>query len=317
MMKAVVLERYGNDLDALVVREMPEPQPGPHDVLVDVRAAGFNPFDGKLRKGWLQRFFPISLPHILGNDFAGVIVAKGPAVWDLEIGDKVYGMQDTMRDGSYAERMAVRAANVRRMPSNVTFEEAASLPMVYQTAWMGLLDMAFTRPGELVLVQAGAGGVGSAAVQLGHVAGAHVATTCSPDAADLVRALGASIVIDYKSQQFSRLLSNVDVVFDPIGGQVNLDSYKVLRRGGRLVVVLREDPLEIANRDRLCAEHDVTRHEVIFDQRADVLDYIRPLFEQGRLKPVVSRVLPLAEAREAHRASDAGGARGKLVLKVS
>ena len=316
-MKALVLERYGNDLDGLVWRDVPEPLCGPHDVLVEVRAAGFNPFDCKIRKGWLQRFFPVPFPHVLGNDLAGVVVAKGPAVWGLEVGDRVYGMQDTMRWGSYAERVAVRAGNVRRMPANLSFEEAASLPMVYETAWMGLLDMALTRPGELVLVQGASGGVGSAAVQLGRVAGAHVAATCSPDAVDFVRGLGASVVIDYKSHDFARLLSNVDVVFDPIGGQVNLDSYKVMRRGGRMVVVLREDPLEIANRERLCAEHGVTRHEVVFDQRADVLDYIRPLFEHGRLKPVVNKVLPLADAREAHRASDAGSARGKVVLKVS
>lgn len=316
-MKALVLERYGNDLDGLVWRDVPEPPCGPHDVLVEVRAAGFNPFDCKIRKGWLQRFFPVPFPHVLGNDLAGVIVAKGPAVWGLEVGDRVYGMQDTMRWGSYAERVAVRAGNVRRMPANLSFEEAASLPMVYETAWMGLLDMAFTRPGELVLVQGASGGVGSAAVQLGRVAGAHVAATCSPDAVDFVRGLGASVVIDYKSHDFVRLLSNVDVVFDPIGGQVNLDSYQVMRRGGRMVVVLREDPLEIANRERLCAEHAVTRHEVVFDQRADVLDYIRPLFENGQLRPVVNKVLPLADAREAHRASDAGSARGKVVLKVS
>ena len=316
-MKALVLERYGNDLDGLVWRDVAEPPCGPHDVLVEVRAAGFNPFDCKIRKGWLQRFFPVPFPHVLGNDLAGVIVAKGPAVWGLEVGDRVYGMQDTMRWGSYAERVAVRAGNVRRMPANLSFEEAASLPMVYETAWMGLLDMAFTRPGELVLVQGASGGVGSAAVQLGRVAGAHVAATCSPDAVDFVRGLGASVVIDYKSHDFVRLLSNVDVVFDPIGGQVNLDSYQVMRRGGRMVVVLREDPLEIANRERLCAEHAVTRHEVVFDQRADVLDYIRPLFENGQLRPVVNKVLPLADAREAHRASDAGSARGKVVLKVS
>lgn len=315
-MKAVVLERYGNDLDVLAVRDAPEPQLGPTDVLVDVYAAGFNPFECKLRKGWLQRFYPFQFPHVLGNDFAGVVVGKGPAVWGFEVGDKVYGMQDTMRWGSYAERIAVNSANVRRMPGNLTFEEAASLPMVYETAWMGLVDLALTRPGELVLVHAGAGGVGSAAVQLARALGAHVAATCNSDAVDFVRSLGASVVVDYRAQDFTRVLNNVDVVFDPIGGQTNLNSYKVMRRGARIAVVLREDKLEIENSARLCAEHDVTRLVVAFEQRADVLDYIRPLFEQGKLKPVVRKVLPLDEVREAHRASDAGGARGKVVLKV-
>lgn len=315
-MKAVLLERFGNDLDVLALRDAPEPQIGPGDVLVDVYAAGFNPFECKLRKGWLQRFYPFPFPHVLGNDFAGVVVAKGPAVWGLEVGDKVYGMQDTMRWGSYAERIAISAANVRPMPSNLTFEEAASLPMVYETAWMGLVDMAMTRPGELVLVHAGAGGVGSAAVQLARALGAHVAATCSTDAIDFVRGLGASVVVDYKQQDFTRVLNNVDVTFDPIGGQTNLNSYGVMRRGGRMCVVLREDKLEIEHSARLCAEHGITRLVVAFEQRGDVLDYIRPLFEQGKLKPVVRKVLPLAEVREAHRASDAGSARGKVVLKV-
>jgi NADPH:quinone reductase-like Zn-dependent oxidoreductase len=315
-MKAVLLERYGMEFDVLALRDAPDPQCGPTDVLVDVYAAGFNPFECKLRKGRLQRFYPFPLPHVLGNDFAGVVVAKGPAVWGLEVGDKVYGMQETMRWGTYAERVAVNAANVRRMPSNLSFEEAASLPMVYETAWMGLVDMALTKPGELVLVQAGAGGVGSAAVQLARALGAHVAATCSADAVDFVRGLGASVVVDYKAQDFTKVLNNVDVTFDPIGGQTNLSSYRVMRRGARMVVVLREDKLEIENAPRLCAELGITRHEVAFEQRADVLDYIRPLFEQGRLKPVVTKVLPLADVADAHRASDAGSARGKVVLKV-
>lgn len=315
-MKAVLLERFGTELEVLALRDAPEPQIGPTDVLVDVHAAGFNPFECKLRKGWLQRFYPFRFPHVLGNDFAGVVVDRGPAVWGLEVGDRVYGMQDTMRWGSYAERVAVNFANVRRMPSNLGFEEAASLPMVYETAWMGLVDMALVRPGELVLVHGGAGGVGSAAVQLARALGAHVAATCSTDAVDFVRGLGASVVVDYRTQDFTRLLANVDVVFDPIGGQTNLNSYRVVRRGARICVVLREDKLEMENAARLCAEHGVARHVVAFEQRADVLDYIRPMFEDGRLKPVVRTVLPLADVREAHRASDAGGARGKVVLKV-
>jgi NADPH:quinone reductase-like Zn-dependent oxidoreductase len=315
-MKAVMLERYGQDLETLVVRDVPEPPMGPHDVRVEVHAAGFNPFEAKLRKGYLQRFYPFALPHVLGNDFAGIITAKGPAVWGLEVGDRVYGMQDTMRWGSYAETVAVNATNVRRMPKNLSFVEAASLPMVYETAWVGLVDLALLRPGELVLVQGAAGGVGSATLQLARVLGAHVAATCSTDAVEWVRAIGASIIIDRRKQEFARLLANVDVVFDPIGGQTNLDSYRVMRRGGRMVVVLREDQLELAHGARLCAEHEVTRHEVVFEQRGDVLDHIRPMFESGRLKPVVTRTLPLEEAREAHRASDEGGARGKVVLKV-
>jgi NADPH:quinone reductase-like Zn-dependent oxidoreductase len=315
-MKAVILERYGDDPDLLQLADAPEPQVGPNDVLVDVHAAGFNPFECKLRKGWLQRFYPFPLPHVLGNDFAGVVAAKGERVWGLEVGDKVYGMQQTMRRGSYAERMAIQADCVRRMPGNLSFLEAASIPMVYETAWMGLVDLAMTRPGQLVLVHGASGGVGSAAVLLAKAIGARVAATCSTDAVDFVRGLGADVVIDYRQQDFTRVLQNVDVVFDPIGKETNLRSYEVMRPGATMLVVLREDKLEIENRDRLCAEKGVSCRVVAFEQRADVLDYVRPLFESGALKPVVTRTLPLQAANEAHRASDAGHARGKTVLTV-
>ncbi|HRX89749.1 MAG TPA: zinc-binding dehydrogenase, partial [Steroidobacteraceae bacterium] len=128
--------------------------------------------------------------------------------------------------------------------------------------------------------------------------------------------LGASIVIDYKKQDFTKILNNVDVVFDPIGGQTNLDCYPLMKRGARMLVVLREDKLEIEHSARLCKEHGVTRHVVAFEQRGDVLEYVRPMFEQGRLKPVVKNVLPLADVASAHRKSDSGSARGKTVLLV-
>ena len=315
-MKAVMLERYSDDCNVLALREAPEPEIGPADLLVEVHAAGFNPFDCKIRKGWLQRYFPLPLPHILGNDFAGIVVRKGPAVWGIEVGDRVYGLQETMRWGANAERLAVKASCVRQMPANLSFVEAASLPMVYETAWMGLVDMALVRPGELVLIHAAAGGIGSAAVQLALALGAKVAATCSADAMEFVRGLGAHIVIDYKSQDFARILNQVDVVLDPIGGQTNLNSYAVMTRGARMLVVLREDALEIEHGRRLCVEHGVTRHVVAFEQRADVLDYIRPLFEQRKLRPVVSSVLPLAAVANAHQRSDAGGARGKTVFQI-
>jgi len=312
----MMLERYGDGFDGLALHEVPEPEMGPFDVLVDVHAAGFNPFECKLRKGWLQRFYPFPLPHVLGNDLAGVVAARGEAVFDLQVGDSVYGMQDTMRWGSYAERIVMRADTLRRMPANLSFVEAASLPMIYETAWMGLVDLARIRPGERLLVHGGAGGVGHAAVQLGRALGATVATTCSPDALDFVREAGAHVAIDRHAVDFSRLLSGMDVVFDPIGGQTNLDSYRTMSRGGRICVVLREDPLEMEHAERLCREHDVARLVVAFEQRADVLDYIRPMFESGLLKPAVRHVLSLHEVAEAHRRSDVGRARGKTVFKL-
>lgn len=315
-MKAIQLTAYGDGPDVLVEADIAEPEIGPTDVLVEVHATGFNPFDCKLRKGWLQRFYPLQLPHVIGNDFSGVVVRRGALVWGLREGDRVYGMQATMRAGSYAEYIAVDASLVRRMPSNLTFIEAASLPLAYQTAWMGLAGFAQVRAGQLVLVHGAAGGVGGAAVQLAKAQGARVAATCSGDAVPHVRSLGADVIIDYRTQDFTRVLANVDVVLDPIGGQTNLDSYRVMRRGGQILVVLREDPLEMQHRERLTIEYDVRTHVIAFENLPDVLDFVRPLFDSGVLRPTVGRVMPLLDVREAHRMSDAGHARGKTVLCV-
>ena len=315
-MKAISLTDYGQDPGVLSYVDVPDPQFGPTEVLIEVHAAGFNPFDGKLRKGYLQRFYPLTLPHVIGNDFAGIVVAAGPQVFHLRVGDRVYGMQPAMRSGSYAEYVAVEATLARRMPANLSFVEAASLPMVYQTAWMGLAGFAQVKPGQLVLVHGATGGVGSAGVQLARAMGARVAATARADGLDFVRGLGADIAIDYQAHDFTELLRNVDAVIDPIGGQVNLDSYKVVRRGGVIAVVLREDKLEMENRARLEREHGVSTNVIAFENLPDVLDFLRPLFESGALKPVVTRVLPLKDAAEAHRSSDSGHARGKTALRV-
>jgi NADPH:quinone reductase-like Zn-dependent oxidoreductase len=315
-MRAIALTGYGDGYDTLTAVELPRPQIGPGDVLIEVHAAGFNPFDCKIRKGTLRNFYPVRFPHVVGNDLAGVVVEAGAHVFHVRPGDRVYGMQSTMRAGAYAEYAAVDAAFVRRMPENLTFVEAASLPMIYQTAWMGLVGFAQIKTGQLVLVHGATGGVGSAAVQLAKAMGARVAATCRQDGLQFVRELGADVAIDYQAHDFTSVLRNVDAVFDPIGGQVNLDSYRVTRRGGVILVVLREDPLEIQNRARLEREHAVSTRVIAFENLPDVLDFLRPLFENGALKPTVSRVLPLSEAAEAHRLADAGHARGKTVLRV-
>lgn len=315
-MKAILLTAYSDDPQCLAPADVAEPEPGPDDVLVDVHAAGFNRFDCKLRRGWLQRFYPLQLPHVLGSDFAGVVRKAGARVWGLQPGDRVYGMQANMRWGAYAESLAIHSSLVRRMPSTLDFVEAASLPMVYQTVWMALAGFSRVRTGDLVLVHGAAGAVGSAAVQLAKALGARVAATCRADAVAFVREIGADIVIDYQAQDFTQVLANVDAAFDPIGGQVNLDTYRVMRAGGTIAVVLREDPLEMQNRDRLSREYQVNTRVVAFENMPEVLDYLRPLFESGVLRPVVRTVLPLLEAAEAHRRSDAGHARGKTVLRV-
>jgi len=315
-MRAVVLSGHGPP-EMLQVAQVPLPsRRADNDVLVEVHAAGVNPFEAKLRRGWLAGLFPLAPGHVIGSDVAGVVVDKGFDVSEFEIGDRVYGLIDTLRSGSYADYVAVTSFLLRKMPDNLSFAEAATVPMAACTAWYGLVDMAGIGPGSRVLVQAGAGGVGSYAIQIAKSKGAWVATTCSAGKADYVRSLGADEVIDYAMGDFADALSDIDVALNVVGGDTIEPSYKVLKRGGTLLVVLRGDPVEIQNADAWQAQYGVTRKIVAFSAQPQILDMLRPLFENGTIRPPQIESLPLDRAADAHARVDAGGLTGKLVLSV-
>jgi NADPH:quinone reductase-like Zn-dependent oxidoreductase len=315
-MKAVLLTGYGGP-DALKLADVPLPEPAPHnEVLIEVKATGLNPFEAKLRRGWLAGLFPLALPHVLGTDVAGVVVRKGFDVSELEVGDRVWGLLDPLRQGTYAGYVAAPSWLVRRMPDNLSFAEAAAVPMPACTAWHGLVTMAGIGPGSRVLVQAASGGVGAFAVQIAKAHGAWVAATCSARHMDFVRSLGADQVIDYGAEDFSALLSDLDVVLNCIGGETALASYRVLKPGGQLLIVLRGDPVELEARARLMAEHGVTTREVAFSAQPEILDRLRPLIEAGTIRVPLEATLPLDAVGEAHARIDAGGRQGKLVLTM-
>lgn len=314
-MKAIQIRDYG-DAGVMSLNEVPSPQPGPGQVRVDVAAASANPFDIKVRAGWLRAFFPLPMPHTLGTDFAGVVSAVGEGVTGLAVGDRVFGMLAPMLGGTFAEQILVDAKLVRPSPRNLSDIDAAALPLAAVTALIAVAELAQVKPGQRVLVHGGGGGVGGAAVMLAKHFGATVATTCGADKAELARGLGADEVIDYRSTDFRQAIAPVDIVIDPIGGQTNLDSYELLKRGGTMVVVLRNDALEMANRERLSAQHHVSVREVAYDVRPELLDQVRELAESGSLRANVQTVLPLADAAEALRMLETGHARGKIVLKV-
>lgn len=315
-MRAVCLSGYG-EADRLQIKDVAVPPMMPHnEVLVEVHAAGVNPFEMKLRRGWLQQLFPLGPDHILGADVAGVVAAKGFDVSEVEVGDRVWGLLDPMRPGSYAEYAVAPSWQLRRMPSNLSFEEAASVPMAGCTAWYGLVDLAQVGPGKRVLVTAGGGGVGSFAVQIAKHFGAWVAATASPEKADYVRSLGADEVIDYTAGPLCDRVRDIDIVIDAIGGETHLGCYEVLKPGGVMLVVLRGDQVEIANREKMQAKHGVTTRVVAFSARPDILDQMRPLFESGALKVPRLTVLSLEQAAEAHRQIDTRRTLGKVVLKV-
>jgi len=315
-MRAVQLTGHGAP-DMLQVATVPLPaRRADNDVLVEVHAAGVNPFEAKLRRGWLAGLFPLAPGHVIGSDVAGVVIDKGFDVSEFEIGDRVYGLIDTLRSGSYAEYAAVTSFLLRKMPESLNFAEAATVPMAACTAWYGLVDMARIGPGSRVLVQAGAGGVGGYAIQIAKAQGAWVAATCSAGKADYVRSLGADQVIDYAAGDFVEQVEPVDVVLNVIGGETIEQSYRVLKRGGTLLVVLRGDPVEIQNADRWQGEYGVTRKIVAFSAQPQILDLLRPMFESGQIRAPQIETMPLADAAQAHARVDAGGLTGKLVLTV-
>ncbi|MCX9148497.1 NADP-dependent oxidoreductase [Erythrobacter sp. WG] len=315
-MRAGLLTGYGGP-EMLKVGDVPLPAHAPHnEVLIEVRAAGLNPFEAKLRRGWLAGLFPLPLPHVLGTDVAGIVVRKGFDVSELEVGDAVYGLLDPMKQGTYAGYVAAPSYLVRRKPANLDFAEAAAVPMAACTAWHGLVNMAGIGPGSRVLVQAASGGVGAFAVQIAKAHGAWVAATCSAANSDFVRSLGADQVIDYAAGSLAEAVGDLDLVLNCIGGETALESYKVLKRGGQLLIVLRGDMVELKARHQMMAQHGVTTREIAFSAQPEILDRLRPLIEEGRIKVHLERRIPLEDVAEAHALLDAGRRRGKLVLEM-
>ena len=314
-MKAIQIKDYG-DASALMVAELPTPAPAAGQVRIDVRAASVNPFDVKVRNGWLRGFFPLPMPYTLGTDFAGVVSATGDGVTTLAVGDRVFGMLTPMQGGTYAQQIVIDERLARRAPAGLSDVDAAALPLVGVTALIAVAELARVERGQRVLVHGAGGGVGGAAVMLAKDRGATVIATCGTDKCELVRSLGADVVIDYTSGDFCASAGIVDVVIDTIGGDTNLRSYQALKRGGTMVVVLRNDQQEMSNRERLSQQHEVAVKEVAYDLRPDLLDTVRELAERGALKANVQTVLPLAQAAEAHRMIESGHTRGKIVLKI-
>ena len=235
-MKAFVVERYG-DADTVRAGDVPDPQVGAHDVLVRIHAASVNPVDLKIRDGDLKAILPLRAPFVLGNDLAGTVVAVGARVTRFAAGDEVYAHPDQNRMGTFAEFIAIHQDDVASKPATLTMAEAASIPLVGLTAWQALVERADLRPGQKVLIHAGAGGVGTIAIQLAKHLGASVATTASATKTDVVKSLGADIVIDYRKQAFETILHDYDVVLDTVGGETLDKSLQVLKPGGTVISV--------------------------------------------------------------------------------
>lgn len=312
-MRAIGYESAGGP-EVLRLLEVEKPTPGPVEVLVRVRAAGVNPTDWKSRsQGALisgEAARP-GHPIVPGFDISGVVEAVGLGVTRFSPGDEVFGMpRFPHQAGAYAEYVVAPPRHLAVKPAGVDHVQAAALPLAALTAWQALVDTADVRPGQRVLVHAAAGGVGHLAVQIAKARGAHVIGTARQTHHDFLRDLGADEVIDYTQVDFAEALRDVDVVLDPIAGDYSLRSLRVLRPGGTLVSILPvgDDVVKAA------AERGVRAGFMLVEPDHAGLAAIADLVAAGKLRPHVEAVLPLEQAAEAHRRSEAGRTRGKIVL---
>lgn len=328
-MRAFVIKEYNGPLEE---SDVPEPMVGERDVLVRVQAAGLNVLDEKIRAGKLKQVLPYKLPLIPGNDVAGTVIRVGAAVRAFKAGDEVYARPDQDRIGTFAERIAVDEADLALKPESISMEEAGSLPLVALTAWQALVERGNVRPGQKVLIHAGAGGVGSIAIQLAKHLGATVATTASAGNLDFARGLGADIAIDYRSQDFEQLLSGYDLVLDSLGGETLQKSLRVLRPGGKAIEIsgppdpafAREAGLNPVLRlavtalsagiRRQARKLGVSYEFLLMRASGDQLRQITALIDSGALRPVVGRVFPFDQTVQALEGVEKGGIRGKAVI---
>jgi NADPH2:quinone reductase len=331
-MRAMLMKAAG-DCDVLQAGEVPTPTAGSNELLVRLRAAGLNPLDTKVRK--LNMFYPDGLPAVLGCDGAGTVTAVGPGVSRFKPGDDVYFFNNGLGKGpgNYAEYTLVHEDYAARKPAGLTMVEAAAVPLVLITAWEALVDRVGLEAGETALIHAGAGGVGHIAVQLARHLGARVVTTVSgAEKARFVESLGAERAIDYRSQDFVQQAlewtggKGADVVFDTVGGAVFCQSFGAVRLYGRLATLLSTVcEMPQVNKARLrnivVGYEQMTMplflglHELRCAQTR-ILERGARLFDEGKLKVTVSKVLPLADAALAHRIVEDGHTTGKVVLQI-
>jgi NADPH:quinone reductase-like Zn-dependent oxidoreductase len=310
-MKAIIIDKYG-DKNVLQEKEIDKPGIGDSQILLENHATSINPIDWKVRAGYLKDMLDFEFPIILGWDAAGVIAEKGKNVQGFEVGDRVFARPATTREGTYAEYVAVDDELLANMPDSMSFEEAAAIPLAGLTAWQCLVDFGQIKEGDRVLIHAGSGGVGNFAIQIAKSFGAHVATTASGKNEEFVKSLGADQFINYKEEDFSEVLHDFDLVLDSMGGEVQSNSYKVLKKNGKLVSIAQPPSEEEAEKYGVKAEF------LWLDPKGAQLEKLAELYESNQLKPVIGETFNLSEQglKDAHTLSETHHAQGKIVIRV-
>lgn len=306
-MKAIQVAQYGQ-AEALQLKDVPDLAPDDDQVLINVAGSGVNPIDWKILSGAMKQFIPLPLPYTPGVEVSGTVAAVGKNVIDFVVGDKVFGFIGIV--GGYATQALASADRLAHTPSNLSLQQAGGVPAAALTAWQALHEHALLKAGQKILIHGGAGGVGSFAIQLAHLAGAYVVATSSAKNHEYLRSLGADEVIDYTSVQFEDQVANVDAVIDLVGAQTQARSWRVIKRGGVLVSPVSAPDPQMASAYGVTGKHFATRSD------GRQLAEIAVLFTAGKLQ-LQAQVVALSEVVDAVKQSWAGHTRGKIVLDVS
>ena len=310
-MKAAQFSKYGGH-EVIEIKDTEKPKPGKGQVLVEVYAASINPIDWKIRRGYLKDFAPLNFSVTIGGNFSGVVVGLGEGVSEFKTGDEVYGQALILNggSGSIAQFLLSNVDNTSRKPKNTNHVKAASLPLAGVSALQGLTEHINLKKGQKILIQGGAGGIGTIAIQIAKSIGAFIATTVSSKDIEFVKNLGADEAIDYKKEKFEEKLKDLDGVFDASGGDFSEKSLKVLKKGGVFVSMTGKPDEELAKKYGVRVVREST------DTSAGNLDLLREMVEKGDVKPQVDKVFPLEKAREAFEYQETGHPRGKVAVSV-
>ncbi len=332
-MKAAVIDTYKQPTPK--IKEVPIPDIRSNDVLVKIVAASINPIDIKTKDGGLKMVLSYDMPIIMGSDFAGIITAVGEKVTNYSIGDAVYGRVQKNRIGTFAEYIAVDQGAIALKPKNINFEEAASIPLVGLTSYQALHDIMQIQPGQKVMIQGGSGGIGTIAIQLAKYLGAYVATTTSANNFDLVKSLGADYPINYQTTNFAEVLQDYDYVFDTRGGATLEAAFKIIKPGGKVVSIAglpnyrfgkeygvplwKQFAFKMVTRNltKLEKQTQASYTFLFMKPSGTQLDVLRHLIEAEIIKPVIDRIVPLSEVKEALSYSQSGRATGKIILQMT
>jgi NADPH:quinone reductase-like Zn-dependent oxidoreductase len=319
-MRAVVINEYGSS-EKLTLVDLQEPRPRPDEVLIRVRAAGVNPVDWKIRSGMLKLVLRFRFPFIPGFDISGDVAEVGSQVTRFKPGDAVFAMLGPPRGGGYAELAVAAESAVARKARSLSYVEAASMPVAALTALQGLRDLGRLKPGQSALINGASGGVGTFAVQIARALGARVTGVCGPKNVELVKSLGADLVLDYTTDDFTARGEIHDVILDAVARSSFGKCRRVLAPAGTYVTTLPSADVLIRGIVLLPLLRLVGRRQrartLFAKPRWQDLEFLASLADEGKLKPVIDRVYPLDEARAAHDQSESERTRGKIVLEIA